>query len=190
MTPRPWRKTGIDKVCKCGTTFYCPGWSMKRKKYCSVKCRCDFHPTGAKYSDEARAKISKAKKGLKLSEEQKKQIGDFWRGKKFSKERKEKMRLNAKRGKDNPAWKGGVTSANKIARHSYQYKDWRTAVFERDNFTCVGCGDRGVYLHADHIMPFAFYPELRTELSNGRTLCVPCHESTPTYKCHKNIYAP
>lgn len=33
----------------------------------------------------------------------------------------------------------------------------------------------------DHIKPFAYYPDLRFELSNGRTLCIDCHKKTDTY---------
>lgn len=78
-------------------------------------------------------------------------------------------------------WKGGVCPENKLIRGSADYKDWRTAVFERDNYTCVECGSRGVTLNADHIKPFAYYPELRLVIENGRTLCVPCHKLTDTY---------
>ncbi len=86
-------------------------------------------------------------------------------------------------------WKDeGKRTADKKIRQSAAYKAWRTLVFERDHYTCVACGDhnyegRGesLALHADHIQPFALYPELRFEVSNGRTLCVPCHKKTGTY---------
>ena len=75
---------------------------------------------------------------------------------------------------------------NKVIRGSLQYKLWREAVFRRDNYTCIWCGARSgngehVELHSDHIKPFALFPELRFAIDNGRTLCVPCHKTTPTF---------
>jgi 5-methylcytosine-specific restriction endonuclease McrA len=84
-------------------------------------------------------------------------------------------------GENNHLWKGGVTPLNKKIRTSKEYKDWRVAVFERDNYTCQDCGSRGVELHADHIKPFAYFAELRLVIENGKTLCVPCHKKTETY---------
>lgn len=75
----------------------------------------------------------------------------------------------------------GKTEENERARKSQAYKNWRKSVFERDNYTCVSCGHHGGDLQADHIQPFAYFPELRFELSNGRTLCVPCHKETETF---------
>lgn len=87
-----------------------------------------------------------------------------------------------KSGKNSPFWRGGVTDKNLLERTSFRYKEWRKAVFERDEYTCQFCGDnRGGNLNADHIKPFAFFPELRYELSNGRTLCHDCHKLTDTY---------
>lgn len=90
------------------------------------------------------------------------------------------------KGARNPAWKGGVTPKNNIIRRSSKMKEWRTAIFERDNYTCQECSIRSskgvvAFLHADHIQPFAYFPELRFELSNGRTLCYQCHLKTPTW---------
>ena len=90
------------------------------------------------------------------------------------------------RGKNNPGWKGGISSQNAIIRGSYEYKLWREAVFKRDNWTCIWCNARGGELNADHIKPFALYPELRFAIDNGRTLCVECHKTTNTYKIKIN----
>lgn len=88
--------------------------------------------------------------------------------------------LNGRR-ENSPNWKGGITSKNAKIRSSLEYIVWRRNIFERDEYTCVLCRRKGVRLNADHIKPFAYYPELRFEINNGRTLCKKCHENTPTF---------
>ncbi len=85
------------------------------------------------------------------------------------------------RGEKSYLWKGGITPINKAIRNSLEYSLWRKSVFERDNWTCVWCGQRGGKLNADHIKPFALFPELRFAIDNGRTLCEICHRTTDTY---------
>ncbi len=78
---------------------------------------------------------------------------------------------------------------DRLARYSPEAKSWRIAVFERDDYTCQICKVRGNYLEADHIKPFAYFPELRYDLTNGRTLCRPCHDTTKiSAKEMKKIY--
>lgn len=78
-------------------------------------------------------------------------------------------------------WQGGITKPHNQIRVSLEYKLWRRAVLERDNYTCRFCGQHGGKLCVDHIKPFAMYPELRLAIDNGRTLCHECHKKTPTY---------
>lgn len=59
-----------------------------------------------------------------------------------------------------------------------KYKDWRKLVFERDNYTCQNCKERGCYLEPHHIKGWAKYKLLRYELSNGISLCYECHKLT------------
>ncbi len=77
-------------------------------------------------------------------------------------------------------------------RKTKEYKSWREKVFERDNYTCQFCGQKGGKLNADHIKPFAYFPELRFDVDNGRTLCKECHKLTDTYgwraKQHKTTW--
>ena len=96
--------------------------------------------------------------------------------------------------KDNPNhnhWidgKGHLRTSERVKDQGrLEYRLWREAVFKRDNWTCQSCQHRGSELHADHIKPYSKHPELRYEVSNGRTLCAPCHRATDTYgsKVHR-----
>lgn len=76
----------------------------------------------------------------------------------------------------NPIKRDRIRGAmNRHARTSIEHKRWSAAVKKRDNHTCQLCGTTEGRMEADHIKGFAAFPELRYELSNGRTLCILCH---------------
>lgn len=155
---------------------------------------------GKKHSEETRKKMSDAQKrrsekkggaiyyknmpdclvcGKKLTAKKSKYCCKH-KGTEIPMERRLKI-SRANRGSKSYLWKGGVTPLNSKIRHSMEYKLWRESVFKRDDWTCVFCKVRGDTLNADHIKPFAYFPELRFDINNGRTLCVPCHKKTDTY---------
>ncbi|MFU8688483.1 HNH endonuclease [Rossellomorea sp. FS2] len=68
-------------------------------------------------------------------------------------------------------------SEREIGRNYSDYYDWRNAVYKRDKFTCVCCKKQGGVLNAHHILNYSSFPELRTDLDNGITLCKTCHQS-------------
>lgn len=70
---------------------------------------------------------------------------------------------------------------NCLGRTSTRYILWRKEVFDRDGYTCQECGIRGGVLNADHIKSWAYYPELRFDRNNGRTLCIDCHRQTESW---------
>lgn len=150
--PRPWQKNRMTE-------------EVKQKLSLSHKGKKTYEMT-----EEIRNKISLAKTGKP--------------GHKHTEEDRKKMSEIAKKrvldGRHN-CFKGGITSINKTIRKSVEYKLWRESVFKRDNWTCIWCGIRGLELNADHIKPFALFPELRFAIDNGRTLCVECHRKTDTW---------
>ena len=77
-------------------------------------------------------------------------------------------------------FEGFSATESHMIRNSSQYIEWRTKVFERDNFICQKCGRRGGDLEAHHLYPFAEYPRKRFLIDNGVTLCSECH--SPKYK--------
>src|SRR5574344_118033 len=75
-------------------------------------------------------------------------------------------------GSKTPPWE----RTNREIRNSQEYADWRTQVFERDNYTCQHCKKVGGKLNAHHIKEFSKYPDKRFDVDNGLTLCVECHK--------------
>jgi hypothetical protein len=163
-----------------------PAFSEEHRKKIGIKSK------GRIFSEDSKLKMSKSGVGRVVSEETRKKISEGNKGKKKSSEHiknlsnshkglKQTQEQIAKRvikisGELSGQWKGGITPINHKIRTSLEYKLCRTAVYERDNYTCVWCGQRGGKLNADHIKPFCLYPELRFAIDNGRTLCVDCHK--------------
>lgn len=90
-------------------------------------------------------------------------------------------------GENNHFWKGGINGENDTVRHRREYKNWRTLVYKRDNYTCQCCGKSGGRLNSHHVYPFADYEDLRFDVDNGITLCEDCHDSTKDGSFH-NLY--
>ena len=94
----------------------------------------------------------------------------------------------AKTGKDNPMygkrgilspfWKGGYAKERIRLMQQSEYLQWRSKVFERDNWTCQTCDVRGIKLHAHHIKKWSEYKQLRYDVENGVSLCEDCHRLT------------
>lgn len=79
-------------------------------------------------------------------------------------------------GKNSPHWKGGINHPN-WERLSPKYKEWRTAIFYRDLFTCQKCLKKGNRVEAHHILNWKDNPEKRYDVENGITFCAKCHSS-------------
>jgi len=154
--------------------------------------------------------ISKAKKGKRTSiaTEFKKGhslIGGGFKNKKHLEKSKEKTRLfnlgrpNLKtQGLKHWNWKGGITDLRNQIYNSSQWKQWRRAVFERDNYTCQECNAKSgngktIRLEAHHnhkgFSQLLIENHIETledasncnalwDIDNGKTLCDKCHNLT------------
>ncbi len=114
---------------------------------------------------------------------------------KMSLETREKMSLSAKRrvleGR-HPNFNGWITPLYHQIRTCFKYRQWRSDVFTRDNFTCQECGKKGGTLNSHHIKEFniiirennikkleqALNCEELWNINNGITLCKECHNLT------------
>ncbi len=100
----------------------------------------------------------------------------------------------ARCGEKNHFWKGDKMKNYPLRvqiRECWKYKEWRSSVYERDNYTCQFCGSRkSGTLNAHHWKEFvkiieennittieqALACEELWNINNGITLCEECHK--------------
>jgi len=149
-------------------------------------------------------------KGKKLSEKEKGRLDmrglqkgwGYFKGKKRPEISGKNNPNGGKFGKDHPCYKENKKHPlYKAIRETFKYRQWRSDVFTRDDFTCVLCGVSKVYLEADHY-PKRFIDIIREyriktleealnceelwNINNGRTLCLLCHRKTDTWGRRKD----
>lgn len=164
-------------------------------RFCSRSCRTtwsNLHDNPAKRAD-VRAKIGAARAGRPttlgraMPSEQRASISASLTGRTLTPEHRAAISKSSPRvgpthgqlkGPAHPLWKGGHGPARAADYSRPEYKQFRAAVVERDNWTCQDCGKRGGRLGVHHIKSWAEHPDLRYDVSNGTTLCRPCHNTT------------
>lgn len=127
---------------------------------------------GQKHSPEAIQKIKEARASQIITVEHRRKI---------SSSLKLAYKENRKSKKSLSWYIDGRNEGNLQVKKSLEYKLWKTAVFERDNYTCQDCKVRGGELQGHHIKPQSVFPELRFAIDNGITLCRTCHLKTDTW---------
>lgn len=90
-------------------------------------------------------------------------------------------------GENHPNWQGGISGERARFDAKIETKKWRQGIYERDNFTCMCCGQVGYKLNVHHIQSYAEHPEVRLVQVNGITLCEECHRRFHKMFGRKNI---
>ncbi len=190
-------RRGNVYTCICGERFYRrPSWRKTRplrNSYCSVECSYK-----GKIKKDGKTKLECGWCGK-----------EYFMYKSYLKIRKSIFCSRAccghhksenQRGKKNPNWNNGISKLSKSIRSSSKWREWRKAVFARDNWTCQKCGARSgagnrIEIHPDHIKSFTVIMsenKIKTfdegmnceelwDIENGRTLCIGCHKKTDTW---------
>lgn len=209
----------ICKICK--KRFKCPdnvkGKARKNRRFCSMKCllvqmkkeKRGFQKGHGAFKGTEQTQFKKGltpwNKGIHRQfnnalMDYKKKYGSAFKGRKHTEETKEKLRqlmIGQKRpsGKNHWNWKGGTSKLRDSIMALQAYKKWRTAVYARDDYTCLICKKRGGTLNANHIKSFSqilHENKIRTvkqakkclelwDVSNGQTHCITCHQKTDTF---------
>jgi len=139
---------------------------MKRKKSEKMK-GINYGPPCTK---ETRMKISASQKGKKQSKQTRRKRSEAMKGKNVG------PRLQM-RGENSPNWNCDITEEERQKGRFYlDYNKWRVSVYERDNYVCQKCNEKGGKLNAHHIEGYNSNRELRVAISNGVTLCKVCHQ--------------
>jgi len=167
---RKGNRTYYLNICEvCGEECLSVMRDNKLDDVCSVSCskkgdRNSFY--NKIHSTKQKEKWSKERKGTNKG-----QLNPFF-GKKHSKITKEKISgpRESMRGENHPRW-----NPSKKVREIRELREWRTLIFERDDWTCQSCYKRGIEIQAHHLDSYNRNPHLRKDIDNGKTLCKNCH---------------
>lgn len=198
-------------LMKCGKILHCSHRTiLNRLRRFNIPSRSVSESQKGKIiSKEHREKLRKAFQGEKnpmygthRSDGCKEKIRNALKGRHESKKtrlKKSKSHQGKNKGEENSNWKGGISSLTNKVRNSFKYRQWRSDIFYRDDFTCQKCDRRGGNLEAHHIESFTFILEIndiRTleqardceelwNINNGETLCEQCHKLMKKERCKK-----
>ena len=175
--------TPLEYICSCGniTTTIFSNFSRGHK---CVKCRSKA------VSESRRFSISQVKEifengGCKLLSKEYKGshlpleyicncgrkstilLGNFQKGSRCRYCGYEKIR-----GENNYQWNPNKSEGE---RNTPEYREWRRKVLIRDEYICQKCGETYWSMTAHHVLNFKDNASLRYDVSNGVTLCRPCH---------------
>ena len=182
----PWNK-GLHIYLGGGAKKGSTGYWLGKKRTQGLKDKVSEKVKQLWQNPEYREKMVQSRMGYKETEEHKNKIG--------KRIRELGIKPPVTKGAANHLWRGGITPINHQIRSCLKYKLWVKTCMKRDNYTCQDCGIRGCYLEVDHKISFssimkrdkiksleeAIICEKLWDLSNGKTLCKPCHSKTPTY---------
>jgi len=191
-----WNKG--KKLSKSHREALSKSWSYE--KHITDKVRESARKVAIKYlhTKAVAKKISKSLTGKKLSKQHRENLRISHLGQKqpwTGKKRSDKHRLKLS-GKNHYNWKGGITELHHAIRNSDRYKQWRKAVFEKDNYICQKCNIKGRTLEAHHIKSLtklikenniktleqAIKCKELWDVKNGITYCIECHMIIDKYR--------
>jgi hypothetical protein len=178
-------------ICECGETSRISYTNFKKGKRCK-KCgieksketkrndtdyvRSVFTDNGCKLLDEYRNEQTPLKYVCKCGRQSLTRFVNFKKSGCCRICSFEKLR-----GENSPQWNPNLTDEERIQKRDYrEYIHWRNGVFQRDEYTCQCCGKTQCILNAHHIEGYARNKKLRTEITNGITLCYECHREFHT----------
>jgi len=202
--PAPWAKNNgknFGTPWNKGTKGVVKAWNKGKKMW-----ENKLHPRGILGKTAWNKNIKGIMKSNKTSF--KKGLVPWNKGKKLGENLAHSLRMKGRKNKNcgekHPNWKGGITPLVKNIRKCFQYRQWRSDIFTRDNYICQICNQKGGELNADHFpkifseiikenniktLEQALNCEEFWNINNGRTLCIGCHRKTETWgNKKKNLY--
>lgn len=142
--------TLINKICLFCKTPFVTNSRQPKKKYCSNSCCTKDHPETWKYA------LSKVDRNY------------------------QKEIVSSRKGIMHPRWikDRTIIMEKHRLRGTTEWCNWRNKVFERDNYTCQECKNKGIPIEPHHIIPLRLGFEKVFDINNGITLCRKCHQKT------------
>ena len=154
----------------CQVAVFCEECGMYRiiRGYGKIAELCLLCAAKLRMTDKVKRKITESMNGGTRTEATKQKMSD-------AQKRRPKTTWN--RGEKHHSWKGGLSPWRNALSQTPAYKNWRTTVFKRDDYTCQMCNEHGGRLQAHHIRPVRHHKNdlLIFDINNGITLCKECH---------------